>query len=285
MDVSSHIAAWERHLTHVVGASPNTVEAYVRDVRAFDGALTRDGIEDFLSRLGEKGIKASSRGRKLASLRSFCRFLVDRGHLMADPTAKVVAPKAAKTLPKPMGKGEMERMLDACPPTSRRRACLRALVDLAWSCGLRVSELLSIRLVDLQDGSILVRGKGDKERRVPVAEPTLESIRAWLAFRGDGGDLLFVTRGGTAMDRHAVATSMRGLAKSVGIDGFSPHRARHSCATGLLEGGADLLSIQTMLGHASCATTQKYLLISDIHLRTVVLACHPRSKVGSAEKD
>jgi len=277
MDLRTHLVAWKRHLEHGVGASPRTVESYVADVRQFDGVPTRDGVEDFLARLGERGIKGSSRARKLAALRNFFRWLVDRDLLVADPTAKIRPPKTEKTLPKPLAQADVLRLVDACPPTSFRRARLRAILDLSWSCGLRVSEVCSIRLGDLADGSLLVRGKGAKQRRIPVVDEALRSVEAYLAFRPEGGDLLFVTRDGGALDRHEIATSLRTLAKKVGVEGISPHRLRHSAATGMLEGGADLLSIQAMLGHASVATTQKYTKVTDERLRAAVLAAHPRN--------
>jgi integrase/recombinase XerC len=237
---------------------------------------------------------ASSRGRKLAALRSFFRFLVREGVRAADPTTGMPAPRTPKRLPRPLAVDDCAVLMDARPdegsadgPAERRD---RAMAELLYGAGLRVGELVSldVRDVDLALGEVRVQGKGGKERVVPLPEASRFALAAWLDPRrrpGVRAEPLFValrSRRGEAPRRRDVRDVRRRLARRARAAGLSdrvhPHRLRHSYATHLLDMGADLRAIQELLGHASLSTTQKYTAVSAERLVAVYDRAHPRAR-------
>lgn len=308
-------AAFLVHLEAVKRASPNTVAAYGRDLDALlafvaereAGAGARRGrprteLDLYLLRawLGElaRTCKPSSVARKIASVRTFGRWLKQKGHAATNPAAELASPKVRRELPTFLSAEDAAQVMEAPAPdnTGARRAedavALRdrALLELLYAGGLRVSEACGLDLGSLSLGERTVRvlGKGRKERLVPIGEKAESALRAWLAVRAD------LTHPRTLfLDPNAVFVSTRGrrlgpraaqlIVRRYGIAGagrgdLHPHALRHTCATHLLDGGADLRAIQEMLGHSSLSTTQRYTHVSVAHLLAVYDAAHPLAK-------
>jgi integrase/recombinase XerC len=311
------LVEFDAHLSAERGASPETRRAYLADARAFgaflDGAPGEAGSADVYRWLAElqRGREPATVARKLASLRTFYRFLAREGLCDADPTLGVAAPRTPRRLPKPVSVDECEALADADapePPPARgaaeerresgpRRAARlrdRAIVELLYGAGLRVGELvgLDVRDLDLRRGDVRVWGKGGKERVVPLPGAAREALEAWVAWRERPGVLaepLFTSlrpRRDDAPRRLSARDVRRTLARRArraGVAGrIHPHRLRHSYATHLLDMGADLREIQELLGHASLSTTQKYTGVSAERLLEVYDRAHPRARRGGA---
>jgi len=297
------VRRFELHLRAERGLSSHTVRAYTSDAQqlaASVGDVRPARVEAMHVRrfLAERHATdaASSRGRKLASLRSFFRFLVREGVRPADPTKGMPAPRAPKRLPRPLGVDDCATLMteddgDAGPAELRDRA----MAELLYGAGLRVGELvaLDVRDVDLTQGEVRVQGKGGKERVVPLPEAARRALSAWLDARRRPGVLaepLFVAlraRRGEPPRRLDVRDVRRRLARraqGAGLaDRVHPHRLRHSYATHLLDMGADLRAIQELLGHASLSTTQKYTAVSAERLVAVYDRAHPRARGGTKQ--
>ena len=289
--------------------SPATIRAYAADLGQFarfcaghepvrgDAAPTPPPVIDpalvtlrtvrgFLGALSARGLKTASLGRKLAALRSFFRFLNREGLLQGNPARPIPSPKKSKSLPAVLTVDEASRLLETPggPPRSPLRD--RALLELLYSSGLRVSELTGLDLedLDLRGGSVRVRGKGRKERIVPVGRKAVAAVQAYLAHeRRDGGAgaaaIFLNVRDGGRLSTRSVHRLLGARALRQGWrKKISPHALRHSFATHLLEGGADLRAIQEMLGHQSLSTTQRYTHLDFDHLARVYESAHPRSR-------
>ena len=281
------------------GLSRNTLEAYRSDLLQYGRFLEERGltavaaqsreIEDFLAALGGSGGRAASPAtihRKVACLRSFYRHLRREGLLDADPTAALTAPRRGRKLPQVLTRGEVTKLLEqprGTEPTSLRD---RALLELMYACGLRASEAIGLDVadVDIEEGVLRARGKGSKERMVPVGHTASEAVRRYLE-RGRPALVgarveshLFVNFRGGALTRQGLYKIVRRHATSAGLaDRMSPHTLRHTFATHLLAGGCDLRSVQEMLGHADVATTQLYTHLSSERLKDVYFRAHPRA--------
>lgn len=295
------------------GAAANTLEAYARDLRALAGFLAgrggtpeTAGVEDiraFLGQLARAGLAPRSAARRLSALRQFYRFLLAEGLRGDDPTAGVDSPRQGRALPKILSEAEVGRLLETAHrgagfesggPEALR---LAALVELLYASGLRVSELVGLRLAAAQRDQrlLIVAGKGGKERMVPLSPGARQSLSAYLAVRdgflatrgkgGKGGKAvkaaspwLFPSRGAEGhLTRHRVAQLLKDLAREAGIDAakVSPHVLRHAFASHLLDHGADLRSLQKMLGHADISTTQIYTHVLSERLKALVQERHP----------
>ena len=279
------------------GLSPRTVEAYARDLVEYLEALRRarvgtpaevlqEHVRGHLATLGRR-LSARSQARHLAAIRMFHRFLVAERHAAADPTEQVETPRQARRLPVFLTLDEVETLLEAPRDTTPAGLRDRAMLHVLYATGLRVSELvgLSVNSVQLDAGYVVARGKGDKERLVPLGRRAVAEVRAWLGrgrpalLRGRGSRALFVGPRGTALTRQGVWKLLRRHALAAGIKKrLSPHKLRHSFATHLVERGADLRVVQAMLGHADLATTQIYTHVDGRRLRAVYDAAHPRSR-------
>lgn len=275
--------------------SANTVEAYLRDLRRFSAwcddqsyaiaDLTRQHIVDHLAFLEAEGLGRRSIARARTSIRQFFKYLVRERLLEDDPTVLVQAPRFQSPLPTVLSSKQVEALLDAPSGGSPLEVRDRAMIAVLYSSGLRVSELVGLpwRHVDSQIGLLRVLGKGDKERLVPVGERALDGIQRYLRAARPLLDpdqicpALFVSRRGSAMTRQNFWERLRRWAVVAGIDGkVSPHVLRHSFATHLLEHGADLRSLQAMLGHADISTTQIYTHVSRARLARLHAEHHPR---------
>ncbi|MGE5225360.1 MAG: site-specific tyrosine recombinase XerD [Planctomycetaceae bacterium] len=296
-----------RYLDHLLverGLSEHTRRAYGRDLRRYVGFLASRGISEpgevdaaavrsFVASVSasthgedERPYAAASVARALSSVRSFHRFLLREGIVEADPAAGVVRPKLPRALPHPLGVEEVERLLGS-PDQTAAGLRDRAILELLYGAGLRVSELTALDVddVDLEDGFVRVLGKGGKEREVPLGRFGCDAVGAYLArarpaFTGPAtrGACFLNTRGGR-LTRQSVAKIVDRAARAAGIARrVSPHDLRHSFATHLLDGGADVRVVQELLGHASVATTQIYTLVTKEHLRETYYTAHPRAR-------
>ncbi len=277
------------------GLSPNTVEAYRLDLGRF-GAYMEDhgggtvpgpeGVRSYLDSLEKAGLASSSVARHLTTLRNFYRFLLREEKIDADPTTLLNLPRQWRHLPNYLTVEEMNRLLeapDATKPTGIRDA---AMLHLLYAAGLRVSELCQLELGDLDRelGVVRVLGKGNKQRLVPVGRQAWAAVSTYLEearpllLRGRSSRYVFVTARGGRLTRQGFWKALAGYARQAGIGRrVTPHVIRHSFATHLLEGGADLRSVQTMLGHADISTTQIYTHVMRSRLRKTVDQHHPRS--------
>lgn len=283
------------------GAAANTVEAYRRDLadaEAAVGGLAKaddSAIARYMRGLTKRGMAARTAARRLSCLRQYFGFLVGEGLRADDPCAAVDSPMAGRRLPKILDVGEVERLLDAARSAADgpRGVRLAALVELLYAAGLRVSELVGLPMSALGGDSrlLLVRGKGDKERYVPVGDAAHEALADYLEVRkaflkpGAQSRWIFPSRGGAGhLTRHRFAQLLKELAAKAGLDpaGVSPHVLRHAFAGHLLANGANLRSVQTMLGHADIATTQIYTHVLDERLKALVAGSHPLARPGGA---
>jgi len=291
VDAFLHFLAAER------GLSPHTVEAYSRDLTRLVTALRDAGVEAleqvahadvsaYLEGLEAEGLAAGSRARALVAVRQLLRFAAGEGLLERDILEGVHGPQQSRPLPRTLSPRESARLLASVDLSTPLGVRDRAMLEVLYGAGLRVSELVSLPLagLDLRAGLVRVRGKGSKERLVPIGEAAraaieryLENARPTLAGT-QACPSLFVTRRGKTMTRQNFSGRLRELAIAAGLDParVSPHVLRHAFATDLLEGGADLRSVQAMLGHADLSTTQIYTHGSRRHLRETVDAHHPR---------
>lgn len=277
------------------GLSVNSLEAYRRDLTRLSCFLkniplqqvTIDTLRAYLDHL-RAAVKLSNRSiaRHVATLRGFFGFLAEEGEIPANPAGLLVTPKIGSSLPKYLDRPNMERLLDSPSTVTATGLRDRAMLDLLYATGLRVSELIRLRISDLDEleGTVRVIGKGGKQRLVPVGRAALQSVERYRTeqrhrvLKGRVSPYLFITAKGTAMTRQGFWKLLRAHGKSIGIfRKLSPHVLRHTFATHLLEGGADLRSVQTMLGHADIGTTQIYTHVMRSRLRQTVDQHHPRA--------
>ena len=274
----------------------NTVEAYQQDLQKLLAFLRAEGLdvldvstddlERFSAGLHDIGIHPRSQARILSGVKSFYHFLVLTDRLEADPGELLEGPKIGFRLPEVLTVEEIDRIIDAVDMDKAEGQRNRAMVETLYSCGLRVSELCNLRLSDLffDEGFIRVIGKGDKQRLVPISPRAIKEINYWLIDRRHGRikpgneDYVFLARWGNRISRIMVFHLVKELAERAGIaKTISPHTFRHSFATHLLEGGANLRAIQAMLGHESIATTEIYTHIDRQMLRSEIINHHPRN--------
>jgi integrase/recombinase XerD len=281
------------------GLSPRTIEAYGRDLRRFaeflagegvtaTAPLRREHLSGFAVFLEALGLAPRSRARSLVAARRFLRHLGATGEVAGDPTEGVANPRFEPALPRLLRTDETEALIAAVDTTTPLGVRDRAMLEVLYGAGLRVSELVGLPLsgLDRRSGLVRVTGKGGRERIVPLGEPALAALDAYFddarpALLGNSEcDAVFLSRRGHAMSRQNFFERLRGLALCAGIpaERVSPHVLRHAFATDLLEGGADLRVVQTMLGHADLSTTQIYTHVQRARLRETVERRHPRGR-------
>ncbi|HEX8557926.1 MAG TPA: site-specific tyrosine recombinase XerD [Pyrinomonadaceae bacterium] len=276
------------------GLSKNSVESYRRDLgrlRALAEAagrephlLGKEELTEFVMGMSREGLAPRSVGRALSAARGFYRFLLLDGHVKADPTADIAAPHGAQKLPRFLTQEEVERLLAAYDVSTPEGVRDRALTELLYATGLRVSELvgLTVSSVDLDGGVLFCTGKGSKQRRVPVGRSALGWLQRHQAARrallaGRESQRLFVGYLGRPLTRQNVWATLKAAAARAEVRGVTPHVLRHSFATHLLEHGADTRSVQAMLGHSDLATTQIYTHVTTERIRSVYERHHPRA--------
>ena len=288
------------------GAATNTLSAYQRDLRDWAAALkprtvsnaSTGHLEGVLTGWANSGLGASTAARKLSALKQYCLFLQTEGLRSDNPAHRLRAPKAAKPLPKGMSQDEVDRLLDhAASDMSVKGLRMMAMLEILYAGGLRVSELVSLRTAQTlrRDGCLMIRGKGGRERLIPLTQPALDALAAWMAVRAQTlpGNAAAAARakaflfpsGGTLghLTRERFAQLLKDLARAAGLPPtrISPHVLRHAFATHLLQGGADLRAVQTLLGHADISTTQIYTHVLDARLKALVETAHPLSETSS----
>ena len=277
----------------------STVDAYRRDLRALATALGKpladasaDDLERCIAQLRADGLAGTTIARRTAAARSFYKHLQLVGRRDDNPAAAITLPRRVRTLPKTLSPGEVERLIDAARGTQPRDLRDHALVELLYGAGLRVSEAVGLGRagVDLDGRLVQVVGKGGKERVVPIGRPAAEALRRYLSRGRPYLDSrhrpeLFLNARGGGLTRAGAFLILRRLAAGAGIDPqrVHPHLLRHSFATHLLEGGADLRSVQEMLGHADLSTTELYTHVSDRRRRAVYFAAHPHARRRSLQ--
>lgn len=296
-DTGRLIAEYRAYLTLQKGLADNSSEAYSDDVRKLAGFLESEGIalpdvsyEDlqaFVAALHDLGIGVTSQSRIISGIKSFFHYLRLEGYIETDPSLLLRKPRLGTRLPEVLTVDEIDALIAAIPDPAGTGLRNRAIIETLYGCGLRVSELVNLELskVYLKEHYLVVTGKGSKERMVPMSEISADLITVYVA--GQRGDvvvrrgeenIVFLNNRGSRLTRQMIFTIIRRLALAAGITKtISPHTLRHSFATHLLEGGANLRAIQQMLGHESIATTEIYLNIDRSHLRSEILAHHPRN--------
>ncbi len=294
---------FRRYLRLERSYSPNTIEAYMQDITRLatylatrpeaGGAspvsftdVTLGDLQTFLADLYDVGISPRSQARILSGIRTFYKFLVLDGFMQQDPTELLLSPKVGEHIPEVLSTEEVDMLIDAIDLTTDEGQRNRAIIEVLFSCGLRVTELVSLTLSSLylDEGYIRIIGKGNRERLVPVSRRAIDELTLWFRQRDKmrvkpgEEDYVFLNRRGAHLTRHMIVHIVKDLALKAGIrKNISPHTLRHSFATALLEGGADLRSIQVLLGHEKISTTEIYTHLDMSHLREDILNCHPRN--------
>ena len=274
------------------GLSHNTISAYRRDLAGYLDHLGQEPpspelVDGFLASLYEQGMRPTTIARKLAAVRGFHRFLVAEGEADEDPTRFTETPPTRMGFPKALDIDEAIRLVEAPPADTKLGIRDRAMLETLYGTAVRVSELVGLDLaeLDLDTRTILVTGKGNKQRLVPMGRPATETIRSYLPVRlelcrsGEDPGAVFLNARGGRLTRQGIFGIVRNHAVRVGIpkSRISPHVLRHSAATHMVEGGADLRTVQEILGHASISTTQVYTRMSLQHLHEVYVEAHPRA--------
>lgn len=295
-DKKNIIIKYKQYLKLEKSLSANTVEAYLTDLDKLFAFLELEGIdfsdvtlenlETFSAGLRDIGIHPRSQARILSGIRSFFRFLVLDGYIEQDPSELLESPQIGKHLPDVLSVEEIDNLIGAIDRPSREGQRNRAILETLYSCGLRVSELCNLKLSDLylKEKFIRVEGKGSKQRLVPISSRAIHELELYFADRNQGliksgyEDFVFISRFGKNISRIMVFHIIKELAAQIGLKkAISPHTFRHSFATHLLEGGANLRAIQCMLGHESIGTTEIYTHLDRSRLRQEILEHHPRN--------
>ena len=293
---SNVIASYRRYLKLQRNLSPNTLDAYLRDLQKLltylqgaeidPSAVTLDDLRHFVAGLHDIGIGARSQCRIISGIRSFYRFMTLDGRMENDPTQLLESPQLGDHLPEVLTTDEIDRMEAVIDLSKWEGHRNRAIVEVLFSCGLRVTELVTLRLSSLylDEGYVRVTGKGSKERLVPISQKAVQELAFWfddrrhMNIKPGEEDYVFLNRRGAHLTRTMILLIIKQLAVDAGIHKtVSPHTLRHSFATALLEGGADLRAIQSMLGHESIGTTEIYTHIDMTTLRQQILDHHPRN--------
>ncbi len=305
MDRKRTLKDYEGFLKLEKGLSSNSIDAYLRDIdKLFQflelelietdpSELEHDQLHSFLVWISESGISARSQARILSGIKSFYRYLLLEEQISKDPTALLEGPRLGRKLPEVLTVEEIDQLLgkiDLSKPVGRRN---KAMLETLYSCGLRVSELLGLQISNIyrSEGFIRIIGKGDKERLVPVSQRALKEMdfympdRNSLSIQPGHEDIMFLNRRGRMLSRVMVFTIIKELAVAAGIKKtVSPHTFRHSFATHLVNGGADLRAVQEMLGHESITTTEIYTHLDREYLREAIISFHPRSVAAQRDK-
>ena len=276
------------------GLAGNSIENYATDLARLSRwaeknqsellNLTRQDLREWLIDLGAEKLSENSRRRLISAVRGFYKFLMFEGHVTKNPAEDLVAPQKGVYLPRFLNQAEIETLL-AAPDTSTEAGLrIRAILELMYASGLRVSEVVNLKIndVDIDSGIVTTTGKGSKTRRVPVGSSAVEWIKSYLAVRRKieniAIDKMFVNSNGAPITRQSLYVSITDCADKCGLSGVSPHTLRHSFATHLVQNNADIRSVQQMLGHADISTTQIYTHITSTQLKKNYDRFHPRAK-------
>jgi len=292
--MNAQIARFKQYLMYEKGLSPKSVEAYLHDVLLLEEFLGEKKMEDasfedlqqFLKYLYQSEYNARSQARIISGMRAFYRYLIYANVLETDPTELLDAPKIGMHLPDVLTVEEIQRIMEVIDLSTPEGHRNRAMAEVMYGCGLRVSELVTLRISNLffDDGFVKVVGKGNKERLIPIGTTAMKMVNLYvdgkrkeLKIKKGEEDYVFLNRRGAHLTREMVFMLVKKWVKDAGIDKtVSPHTFRHSFATHLIEGGADLRAVQEMLGHESITTTEIYTHLDQDYLRTNIALFHPR---------
>ena len=278
--------------------SKNSIDAYLNDVRKFiqyleikglsllPNQIKQNHLKDFIHWINNLGMSPSSQARVISGIKSFFKYLAIEEHIESDPSELLVAPRLGRKLPETLSIEEIDQLIGAIDLSQSEGQRNKAIIETLYSCGLRVSELTNLKISQLylNKGFIRVIGKGDKERLVPISQKAIKEIQNYYPYRNqlnidkNSEDILFLNRRGKQLTRVMVFTIIKRLATMIGLEkNISPHTLRHSFATHLIDGGADLRAIQEMLGHESIMTTEIYTHLDRDYLRETIIGHHPRA--------
>jgi integrase/recombinase XerD len=290
---------FENYLKLEKSLSQNSVAAYVNDVSKLIAFLDKnytkitplkvklEHLKDFIAWLNEREISPRTQARTISGIKSFYKYLLIEGKLTSDPTALVESPKIGRKLPDVLSMEEIDNLINGVDLSKAEGQRNKAMLETLYSCGLRVSELVGLKITNLffDQGFIKVEGKSEKERLVPVSGKAIEEVNKYLneyrkklSIAKDSGNILFLNRRGKKLSRVMIFTIIKNLAEKIGLNkSISPHTFRHSFATHLINGGADLRAVQEMLGHESILTTEIYTHLDRDYLKSTIQQFHPRS--------
>jgi integrase/recombinase XerD len=288
---------FENYLRLEKSLSENSIEAYLNDIKKLEEFITETGkdlspvsltytdLKEFISWYGSNNQNARTQSRVLSGIRAFFKFLLVDGEIEENPSSLIESPKIGLKLPEVLSVGEIDRIVDAIDLSKPEGHRNKAIIETLYGCGLRVSELVNLKLTDIHrgEGFVTVTGKGDKQRLVPISKKALKEIDLYKIDRNRlkkiyDENVVFLNRRGRKLTRAMIFTMIRDLAGKAGImKKISPHTFRHSFATHMIEAGADLRAVQEMLGHESILTTEIYTHIDRSYLRDTLIMFHPRS--------
>lgn len=294
-----YINGFKAYLQLEKSLSPNSVDAYIHDVEKLTQFFELAGIEvlpekvelhqlqDFLKWINELGMTARTQSRVISGLKGFYKYLLMENLILKDPSEMLESPKIGRKLPATLNIDEINALIRAIDLSTMEGERNRAIIETLYGCGLRVTELVNLRISCLyfEEGFIRIVGKGDKERLVPIGSVAMKQIKMYLStvrvhlpVKKGSEDILFLNRRGSKLSRVMIFMIIKDLAAKIGLKKpISPHTFRHSFATHLVEGGADLRAVQEMLGHESITTTEIYTHLDREYLRSTILQFHPRS--------
>lgn len=302
----NYIKGFNNFLRLEKGLSNNSIEAYVSDINKFlqyqeainleiaPDKVSLRNLQDFIRWINELGLSAKTQTRIISGLKSFYKYLVLENIVQHNPAELLESPKLGRKLPDTLSIEEINRLIDIIDLSTPEGTRNKAMIETLYSCGLRVSELINLQISNLyfKEGFIKVTGKGNKERLVPIGSTAIkniklyiENIRNHLTINNEYADILFLNRRGKKLTRVMVFIIVKDLAEKIGLKkSISPHTFRHSFATHLVDGGADLRAVQEMLGHESITTTEIYTHLDREYLRSAILQFHPRSELNKKPK-
>lgn len=290
---------YDNYLKLEKSLSPNSVAAYINDINKLIGFLDKTytkitpdkvkllHLKSFIEWLNERAVSPRTQARTISGIKSFYKYLLIEGKITSDPTALLESPKIGRKLPDILSMEEIDSLLDGIDLEKAEGQRNRAMLETLYSCGLRVSELVNLKLTNLffDQGYVKVEGKAGKERLVPLGNRAMDEINIYLGgyrktlkINKDSENILFLNRRGKKLSRVMIFTIIKNLAEKIGLGKkISPHTFRHSFATHLINGGADLRAVQEMLGHESILTTEIYTHLDSDYLRSTIHQFHPRS--------
>lgn len=302
----NYIKGFKSFLQLEKGLSNNSIEAYLRDVNKFvqyqevieieiaPDRVTLNNLKDFIQWINELGLSAKTQSRIISGLKAFYKYLILEDIIHHNPAELLESPRLGRKLPDIISLEEINQLIAAIDLSKPEGTRNKAMLETLYSCGLRVSELINLQISNLyfNEGFVKVTGKGDKERLVPIGTSAIkyiniyiDNIRNHMAIGNEFADILFLNRRGKKLTRVMVYVIIKDLAEKIGLKkSISPHTFRHSFATHLVEGGADLRAVQEMLGHESITTTEIYTHLDREYLRSAILQFHPRSELNKKSK-
>jgi integrase/recombinase XerD len=294
-----YIKGFQAYLRLEKSLSPNSIDAYIRDVEKLEQYaeinnissvkdVIMEDVQSFLKYIAELGLSPRSQARLLSGVKAFYKYLLLENEVKTDPTELIESPKLGRKLPDTLSIEEVDLLINAIDLSASEGERNKAMLEVLYSCGLRVSELVNLKISNIyfNEGFIRITGKGDKERLVPIGKQAvkclniyLEQVRLHQPIQSGSEDFAFLNRRGKPLSRVMIFTIIKNLVEKMNIKkSISPHTFRHSFATHLIEGGADLRAVQEMLGHESITTTEIYTHLDRSFLKQTILDYHPRSK-------